>query len=316
MTKRELTNAIKEEAARLGFNGCGISAADALVDEADALKVWLDRGYNASMSWMHCYRDKRTDPRKLVDNAASVISVIHSYYNEGEYNPDDEHGKISRYAWNKDYHKVLRKKLAALLKWLNEFTGPVTGRAFVDSAPVMDKVWAQRGGLGWIGKHSNVINRTLGSYFFIGELIVDVPLSYDTPETDHCGSCTRCIDACPTDAITQPYVVDANKCISYLTIEHQGDDVDADLKSSSGNWIFGCDICQEVCPWNKFSVETTEPRFMPVDERPNTKLERWIELSEEDFHAYFAGSPVRRAGYDGFQRNVRTALANRAESED
>lgn len=313
MTSTELSKALKDEAARLGFNACGIAKADALSNEADILQDWLDRGYNASMDWMHCYLDKRTDPRKLVDNATSVISVVHSYYNDEPYNPDESLGKISRYAWNKDYHKVLRKKLANLLKWLNEQAGPVNGRAFVDSAPVMDKVWAQKSGLGWIGKHSNVINRRLGSYFFIGELIVDIPLQYDRPETDHCGSCTKCIDACPTDAITQPYVVDANKCISYLTIEHNEDDIDPDLQEKSGNWIFGCDICQEVCPWNKFSVETDEQRFQPVDDRSRTELDTWIEITEEDFHKTFAGSAVRRTGYEGFKRNVRTAINNRNE---
>lgn len=315
MTARELTASLKNEAEKLGFAACGISKATVLTSEAELLQQWLDNGYHASMSWMENHFEKRTDPRELVENARSVVSVLHNYYNDEDYRPDDSIGKISRYAWNKDYHKTLRKKLSTLLAWLDETAGPVNGRAFVDSAPVMDKVWAQKGGLGWIGKHTNVINSSLGSYFFIGELIVDIQLDYDTPATDHCGSCTKCIDACPTDAIRQPYTVDANRCISYLTIEHRGDDIADELKQQTGNWIFGCDICQEVCPWNKFSTPNNEARFQPTDLRHRTSLEDWAMMTEDEFNNIFSGSPVRRTGYEGFIRNVKTALAN-YESDD
>ena len=262
------------------------------------------------MAWMERNFEKRIDPARLVDGAASVISVVDNYYQQIDAPEDPEIGRISRYAWNDDYHIVLKDKLGKLFEWLAERVPDLNGRAFVDSAPVMDKVWAERSGLGWIGKHTNLINRSLGSFFFLGELIVDVELEPDGPVPDHCGSCTRCIDACPTDAIYRPYAVDANRCISYLTIEHRQDDIAPELASHFGNLIFGCDICQDVCPWNKFSRATTEPRYMPRDDVVDRRIADWMELDLDQYRGVFKNNPVKRAGFDGFMRNVRIARDN------
>ncbi len=308
-----LARDLKAEAARLGFDACGISQARRLDDEARRLERWLAEGRHASMHWMAGHFDERVDPRRLVEGAQSVISVLHNYYQPVEPPASDALGKISRYAWGDDYHRVLKEKLYLLYHWLDARAGGIAGRAFVDSAPVMDKAWAQRSGLGWIGKHTNLINRNLGSFFFIGELIVDVPLPEDGPLPDYCGSCTRCIDACPTDAIYQPYAVDANRCISYLTIEHRGDDIPEALQPLMENWIFGCDICQDVCPWNKFKFATDEPRYLPRPGLPDTALRQWVELDLEAFRETFRNNPVKRARFEGFLRNVRIALQNAGE---
>ncbi len=312
--QERLARDLKAEARRLGFDACGISKARQLDHEARRLEQWLAEGRHASMAWMAGHFDKRVDPRKLVDGAQSVISVLHNYYQPVDPPDDDALGKISRYAWGDDYHLVLKEKLYELYHWLDARAGGIAGRAFVDSAPVMDKAWAQRSGLGWIGKHTNLINRRMGSFFFIGELIVDVPLPEDGPLPDYCGSCTRCIDACPTDAIYQPYAVDANRCISYLTIEHRGDDIPEALQLLMENWIFGCDICQDVCPWNKFKFATDEPRYLPRPGFPDTDLRQWIELDLDAFRETFRKSPVKRAGFEGFLRNVRIALRNGGEA--
>lgn len=305
----ELTRRLKSAARALGFDACGASRAVRLDEEAQRLEQWLLDGRHASMHWMERHFEKRVDPRRLVEGAESVISVIHNYYQPSPPPANPSSGRISRYAWGDDYHIVIKEKLYHLFSWLDEEVGGVNGRAFVDSAPVLDKVWAQRSGLGWIGKHSNLLNRSLGSFFFIGELIVDVPLDYDDPAVDHCGSCTRCIDACPTDAIYRPYVVDANRCISYWTIEHRGDDIPGALSEKFDHWIFGCDICQDVCPWNKFKRPTSEPRY---DARPgvyDTDLEDWLEIDLDEFRRRFRESPVKRAKFDGFKRNVRLAMS-------
>lgn len=309
--QEQLAREIKAEARRLGFDACGLSKAERLDDEARRLEQWLAEGRQATMGWMERNFEKRVDPTKLVDGAQSVISVLHNYYQPTEHADGNDIGKISRYAWGDDYHEVLKEKLFALYNWLDERVGGISGRAFVDSAPVLDKVWAQRSGLGWMGKHTNLINRSMGSFFFIGELIVDVPLPADGPIPDYCGSCTRCLDACPTDAIYQPYAVDANRCISYLTIEHRGDDIPTALQPDMGNWIFGCDICQDVCPWNKFKFATDEPRFSPRPGVTDTELDEWIELDLEAFRQRFRKSPVKRAKLEGFLRNVEIALKNR-----
>jgi epoxyqueuosine reductase len=247
-----------------------------------------------------------------VPGARSVISVLHTYYQEEATPPDDPAlGRISRYAVGEDYHLVLKDRLHELFECLREEAGSVEGRAFTDSAPVMDKVWAQRSGLGWIGKHTNLLRRESGSWFFIGELIVDLELPPDDPATDYCGSCTRCLDACPTGAIYRPYAVDANRCISYTTIEHRGDDVPPDIAARHDNWIFGCDICQEVCPWNKFRKETREPRYAVRPGTTSTPLDTWEELDLEAFRERFKNSPVKRTKLEGFKRNVRIAQANR-----
>jgi len=310
--QEQLAADLKREAARLGFDACGISAAERLDDEARRLEQWLLEGRHGTMDWMADNFEKRVDPAELVDGAASVISVLHNYYQPLDPPDDPEVGKISRYAWGDDYHDVMREKLYLLYHWLEEAVGAeINGRAFVDSAPIMDKAWAERSGLGWQGKHSNLLNREMGSFFFLGELVVSVPLAPDGPMPDYCGSCTRCIDACPTDAIYEPYAVDASRCISYLTIEHGADDVPDELAAGMGNWIFGCDVCQDVCPWNKFAMATDEPRYLPdANGRPDTELREWAELSLEAFEKRFAESPVTRATFDGFQRNVRTALDN------
>lgn len=308
--QQKLAGALKEEAARLGFDACGISRAERLDEEARRLESWLNAGKHATMSWMEGHFEKRVDPRELVPGAKSVISVLHNYYQPVSHPGESTIGKVSRYAWGDDYHDVLKEKLFELYAWLEAQVGSISGRAFVDSAPVMDKAWARRSGLGWQGKHSNLINRQLGSFFFIGELIVDVPLPPDGPIPDYCGKCTRCIDACPTDAIYQPYVVDANRCISYLTIEHRGDDIPPTLYPGMGNWIFGCDICQDVCPWNKFKHPTEEARFMPHPGITDTELTDWIELDIEEFRRRFKKSPVKRARLEGFLRNARIAAKN------
>ena len=300
-----LSREIKAEAQRLGFDACGISEAVHLDEEARRLEQWLREGRHGTMGWMAGHFDKRVDPRKLVDGAKSVISVLHNYYQPIEHPHDERLGKISRYAWGDDYHDVMKERLYMLFDWMQEHIGEVGGRAFVDSAPVLDKVWAKRSGLGWIGKHSNLINRSLGSFFFIGELIVDLPLAYDESIPDYCGSCTRCIDACPTDAIYQPYVVDANRCISYITIEHREDDIAVELQDQLDNWIFGCDVCQDVCPWNKFKRPTTEERYHPRAGMVDTSLETWMELDLETFRRQFRKNPVKRAKFEGFKRNIR-----------
>ena len=308
--RARISREVKGEALRLGFEACGIAEARRLDKEALILEQWLNEGRHASMAYMERHFEKRVDPTRLVDGAKSVISLLCSYYQPVTTAEDSGVGRISRYAWGDDYHKVLKERLFALYNWIDECHGPITGRAFVDSAPVLDKVWAQRSGLGWVGKSTNLVSRKLGSYFFIGELIIDLPLSYDNPETDYCGSCTRCIDACPTDAIYRPYAVDSNRCISYWTIEHRGEGPPAEVASGFGNWIFGCDICQEVCPWNKFKSETREDRFMPREGVTDTSLSEWAELDLQDYRRRFRNSPVKRTRFEGLARNVRVAVRN------
>lgn len=308
--QQRLAQALKAEARRLGFDACGISKAEPLDEEARRLEAWLQAGYHGTMDWMERHFDKRIDPTKLVEGARSIISVLYNYYQPVTPNTSPATGKISRYAWGDDYHEVLKEKLYQLFAWLQAQVGEVHGRAFVDSGPVMDKAWARRSGLGWMGKHTNLINRHMGSFFFIGELIVDVPLLPDGPIPDYCGSCTRCIDACPTGALVQPYILDARRCISYLTIEHRGHDIPPALQKNMGNWIFGCDICQNVCPWNKFKHATNEPRFLPRPGMLDTPLECWEELDLEAFRQKFRKSAVKRAKFEGFKRNVQIALQN------
>ncbi|MDZ4699647.1 MAG: tRNA epoxyqueuosine(34) reductase QueG [Rhodothermales bacterium] len=308
--QQRLAGALKQEASRLGFDACGVSRAGPLDEEAARLEQWLHQGRHGTMGWMADHFDKRVDPRRLVDGARSVVSVLHNYYQPVAHSERSGVGKISRYAWGDDYHEVLKEKLVELFAWLDAEAGGIAGRAFVDSAPVMDKAWARRSGLGWMGKHANLINRSLGSFFFIGELIVDVPLEPDGPVPDHCGSCTRCIDACPTDAIYQPYAVDANRCIAYLTIEHRADDIPPALQRQIGDWIFGCDVCQDVCPWNKFKHPSREPRYAPRDGIVDTELQDWIELDIEAFRKRFGKNPVKRTKFEGFIRNVRMAIEN------
>jgi len=295
---------IKSEAQRLGFLDCRVAKAEFLEHEAPRLEVWLNQNYNGEMSYMANHFDKRLDPRKLVDGAKSVVSLTLNYYTEKAPN-DPEAPKISRYAYGRDYHKVIKKKLKKLIQFIHQEIGEVGGRAFVDSAPVMDKAWAAKSGIGWMGKHSNILTKKTGSFYFISELILDLDLTPDSPITDHCGQCTACIDACPTGAIIKPYVVDGSKCISYFTIELKDQLFPKEYKGKFENWMFGCDICQEVCPWNKFSQEHSEPDFYPHKELLNLTKSEWEELTEDVFDKLFVGSAVKRTKFEGLKRNVR-----------
>ena len=302
MNRTGITQLIKKEAARLGFFHTGISKAGFLEEEATALEKWLTGNMHGNMSYMERNFDKRLDPRLLVDGAKSVISLQLNYYPEQSQN-DSGAPKISRYAYGKDYHFVIKDKLSELLHVIREAAGAVNGRAFVDSAPVLDRAWAKKSGLGWVGKNTNLIHPKNGSYFFIAELIIDLELDTDVPISDYCGTCTRCIDACPTDAIIKPYVVDGSKCISYFTIELK-DAFPQEMKNNFDNWAFGCDVCQEVCPWNRFSKPTTESNFHPREGLLEMKSEEWFEITEEVFDKVFKDSAVQRTGFKGLKRNL------------
>ena len=305
---------VKSLARELGFDGCGIARAERLDNEALLLETWLTRGYHGTMTWMERNFEKRVDPQKLVPGARSVISLIFNYHVEKARDHNPNTALFSRYAWGDDYHDVARDRMLEMFDRLDSLAGGLNGRVFIDSAPIMDKVWAARGGLGWIGKHTNLISTEIGSWFFLGEIVTDLELEPDGPVPDHCGSCTKCIDACPTDAIVEPYVVDSNRCISYLTIEHREDDVSRDIQPDMGNWVFGCDICQDVCPWNKFARPTGEPRFEPRPGMVDGQIDEWLELDVEAFRAKFKGSPVKRTKYEGLMRNLRIAASNSAIS--
>ncbi len=293
---------IKTEAQRLGFLSCGVSKADFLEEEAPRLEQWLKQGMHGQMQYMENHFDKRLDPRLLVPGAQSVISLLLNYYPEEQQN--EESYKISKYAYGEDYHYVIRDKLKELLAFIREQIGEVDGRGFVDSAPVLDKAWAAKSGLGWIGKHSNLLSQKVGSFYFIAELIVDLPLVYDTPVTDHCGSCTACIDACPTQAIIAPYQVDGSKCISYFTIELK-EELPSTMSGQFDDWMFGCDICQDVCPWNRFSSPHAEPRFNPHPELLSMTKRDWEEITEEVFRKVFKKSAVKRTKFSGLNRNIK-----------
>jgi epoxyqueuosine reductase len=302
MKLNERTEFIKSESRRLGFSSCGISCAGFLEDEAPRLEKWLKEDRNGKMQYMENHFDKRLDPRLLVDGAKSVVSLLFNYHNP--LKPENPNGfRISQYAYGEDYHVVVKDKLYLLLQSIQVNIGEVNGRAFVDSAPVLEKAWAVKSGLGWLGKNGNIIHKKAGSYFFLAELIIDLELAYDTPVTDHCGSCTACIDACPTQAIYQPQQVDGSKCISYLTIELK-ESIPTSFKNAYQNWIFGCDICMDVCPWNRFAKPNQEPKFQPHPELLNMKNQEWQEISEETFGKLFGKSAVRRTQYNGLKRNI------------
>lgn len=291
---------IKTEAKKLGFLSCGISKAEFLEDEAPRLERWLKDGKHGKMAYMENHFDKRLDPRLLVPDAKSIISLLLNYYTP--LDQLDGAPKISKYAYGKDYHHVIKDKLKQLFQIINNKIGEVSGRVFVDSAPVMEKSWAVRSGLGWQGKNTNLISKKAGSFFFIAELIVDLELEYDTPVTDHCGTCTACIDACPTEALT-PYHIDASKCISYLTIELK-DQIPTAFKNKMDDWAFGCDVCQDVCPWNRFSKQHNEPLFSPNSEVINYTQKNWEEITQETFNIIFKNSAIKRTGFKGFKRNI------------
>jgi epoxyqueuosine reductase len=295
------TSFIKSEANRLGFLSCGISKAGFLEDEAPRLENWLNKRMNGQMSYMENNFDKRLNPTLLVDDAKSVVSLLLNYYPSEFQNPASY--KISKYAYGQDYHFVIKEKLKELLFSIQSTIGDVTGRAFVDSAPVLDKAWATKSGLGWIGKNSNLLTRKVGSFYFIAELIIDLDLEYDQATTDHCGTCTACIDACPTQAIVAPYVVDGSKCISYFTIELK-ENIPHEMKGKFDDWAFGCDVCQDVCPWNKFSKSHDEPLFNPNPEVLSMSKKDWTEITEETFKAVFKNTPLKRAKFDGLKRNI------------
>lgn len=294
---------IKEEALRLGFIACGISKATFLEEEAPRLENWLLQNHHGEMKYMENYFDKRLDPRLLVDDAKSVISLSLNYYTPDKQT-DPNAPKISKYAYGQDYHTVIKEKLKELLFFIEENIGAVSGRAFVDSAPVLDRAWAKRSGIGWIGKNSNLISKTDGSFFFLAELIIDLELDYDHPfQTDHCGTCTRCLDACPTDAIIAPQIVDGSKCISYLTIELK-EEIPNEFKDKMSNWMFGCDICQDVCPWNRFSKAHNEQAFMPENGLLDLSAKELTEITDEVFKKVFKGSAVKRTKFSGLKRNI------------
>lgn len=302
MNPSEISAFIKTEAQKIGFLNCGISKARYLEEEAPRLEQWLKEGKHGKMSYMENYFDKRLDPRKLVDGAKSIISLSLNYFPTIE-TPHKEY-LISKYAYGDDYHEVIKGKIKILMNSLREKVGDIHGRAFVDSAPVMDKVWAKESGLGWIGKHTNLLSKKQGSFFFLAELIIDIECDYDAPmKTDHCGTCTKCIDACPTQAIVEPYKLDATKCISYLTIELK-DEFPAEMKGSYNEWIFGCDVCQDVCPWNRFSIPHSEKAFEPTQEWFYYTKKDWDNLSKESFEILFKHSPIKRTKFEGLRRNM------------
>lgn len=296
------TELIKAKARELGFSNCGISRAGFLEEEAPLLEKWLSMNLHGKMGYMENHSDKRLDPAKLVPGAKSVISLAYNYFPSEDIFINKQF-RISKYAYGMDYHFVIKEKLSCLLDYIVENIGQVEGRAFVDSAPVLERAWAKKSGVGWIGKHSLALNRHMGSFFFLAELIIDLDLEYDPPAADYCGTCTRCIDACPTEAIIAPGVVDSNKCISYLTIELK-DNIPDDFKGKYQNWIFGCDICQDVCPWNRFAKPHHEPRFAPSEELSNMGENEWREISREVFNRLFKKSAVKRTKYEGLKRNI------------
>jgi len=294
---------IKKEAKALGFFSCGIAKAAFLDEEAPKLEQWLKEGRHGKMTYMEKYFDKRLDPTLLVPGAKSVVSLLLNYHTEDTQH-DPSAPKLSSYAFGQDYHSVIKEKLTQLMLRLRDQIGEIEGRVFVDSAPVMDKAWAKRAGLGWLGKNTNLITKEGGSFFFIAELIIDLELEYDLPLADHCGTCTACIDACPTDALTAPYAIDGSKCISYATIELK-EAIPTSFKGKMEGWAFGCDICQTVCPWNRFAQPHNEPAFQPNKEVLELTLNDWKELTEETFKKVFQKSAVKRAKFSGLQRNIR-----------
>ena len=298
------TQRIKQFSKQLGFDYCGIAKAERLDDDARRLEQWLNKGMHGSMQYMANHFDLRIDPSKLVPGARSVITLMMNYYPSAKQ--VENAPKISKYAYGKDYHEVIREKLKVLMKMIKENIGDINGRGFVDSAPVLERSWAVRSGLGWVGKNGNLINKQSGSFFFIATLICDLELEYDAPfAKDFCGTCTKCIDACPTDAILPNKVVDGSKCISYFTIELKDALINESMKGKFDKWMFGCDVCQDVCPWNRFSKATTEQQFTPIPEILNLSTSQWEELSEETFRQVFKNSPLKRTKFTGIQRNLK-----------
>lgn len=306
---REISRLIKQRALAEGFEKVGIVPAETLVNAGDHLIEWLGRGYHGAMTWMGRDPEMRTNPHKLFPEARSVIVVTKNYYTPSIHTDDPATGKVSRYAWGDDYHEVVGSRLRSLLSWIKTETPGAEGKVCVDIQPMMDKAWAVRAGLGWIGKHTNLITTEYGSWVFIGEILLNIDLEYDNQRIeDHCGSCTLCIDACPTQAITEPYVVDSNKCISYATIELRDAEIPSQVGDNLEGWLYGCDICQDVCPWNRFEQVTDEYRFQPREGNVNFDLTEALALTPETYAERFRGSAMKRAKLAGLQRNARTLL--------
>lgn len=310
-----ITEKLRQKAHELGFAAIGFSRAVPLRDEAERLKNWLANGYAADMAWMHREPEKRSDPELIFPGVKTVISGAVNYFTPYEHDEDERSGKISRYAWGDDYHDVLKDKFKLMLAWLTEELPGVNGKVCVDTTPINDKAWAVRSGLGWIGKHSNVITRDHGSWVFLGELLIDIEVDrYDEPMDDHCGSCTACLDACPTSAIIQPYVVDAAKCISYTTIEYRGEELSEEAAKGLDGWIYGCDVCQDVCPWNRFEKPTDSIHFQPRNNETSLSLERIADMEHDEYIERFRRSPMKRAKLAGLKRNA-VALAKQKTEE-
>jgi epoxyqueuosine reductase len=303
VSKNKYKQLITEEAQRLGFEFIGFAKAEQMEGEARRLEAWLNSESHGKMSYMANHFEKRTDPRKLVEGSKTVISLMYNYHTE-KGQEDENAPKISKYAYGKDYHSILKTKLKDLLQFINEAIGEVSGRVFVDSAPVLERDWARRSGLGWVGKNTLLIKPGVGSYYFLSELIIDLELESDIPIKDHCGTCRRCIEACPTEAISpEGYIVDGSKCISYFTIELK-EAIPETYKGKFDNWMFGCDICQEVCPWNRFSKQHNEPAFEPHPDLLTMTNNDWLDITEEVFREIFRKSPVKRTKYAGLKRNI------------
>lgn len=303
---QSLAEKIKVRAVEIGFHKVGIVEAESLAPEGVHLRSWLDNGFHGLMAWMEREPEKRADPQLLFPEARSIIVVALNYFTDYKHKDDAARGKISRYAWGDDYHDVLREKLSELLEWIRSEHPHVTGKICVDTAPFMDKAWAVRAGLGWLGKHTNLITKELGSWVFIGSLLVDIELEYDTETVeDHCGTCTACIDACPTDAIVEPYVVDSRKCISYATIELRDENLPDNITANLDGWLYGCDICQDVCPWNRFEKQTDETRFEPRGGEISLGLDAIQAMTRDEYVTRFRGSAVKRAKLGGLKRNAR-----------
>lgn len=302
MDRSKLTQLIKQKSAEEGFQFCGVARAEFLEEEAPRLEKWLNQNMHGEMAYMANHFDKRLDPRKLVEGAKSVISLVYNYYPDKNLNEGKE-VKIAKYAFGKDYHYIIKPKLKTVLQSITEQVGDINARVFVDSAPVHERAWAAKAGLGWVGKNSLLLNKSMGSFFFLAEIILDIELDYDGPVKDYCGTCTACMDACPTNAIPEPYVVDGSKCISYLTIELKNE-IPASFAGQMEGWAFGCDICQDVCPWNRFSKSHTEPAFNPNEKLGEMNITDWDEMTEELFRELFKGSAVKRTKYSGLKRNI------------
>lgn len=299
------TDRIKKKAAELGFDKIGIVRASALDHEAEHLREWLDRDFHGQMAWMARELERRIDPKLLLSGAKSIIVVALNYFTDHKHEDSITKGKISRYAWGDDYHDLLREKLQLLLDWIRSENSDVSGKICVDTAPFMDKAWAVRAGLGWLGKHSNLITKELGSWVFVGSIILNIELDYDTETVeDHCGTCTACIDACPTRAIVEPYVVDSQRCISYATIELRDDKIPRRIADNLNGWLYGCDICQDVCPWNRFEAQTKELRFEPREGKTSLVLDEVEQMTHDEYVTRFRGSAVKRAKLSGLKRNA------------